>query len=305
MEEEESKMAMEAKGVLNPSTGSTHPSHAVHLAPIHLAVVSADIILDELRHLFWEGFPLDKKDRFPAHHYFQESSLLADVVLRHPISASFKLSNVDANEGMLWEKRWALRRLLAIMMASFGIGMMYYGMPLNLENLNANLHITVALNAAIELLSALVIFFFVDVMSRRRFMVGLMVVSGGCSLACTAMGGWLAVVLELFAFFGVFTSFMILMIYTVELFPTCVRTSALAVVRQAVVLGGVAAPAIVAVGRRRRFLSFDVFGIVIIFCALFFAFLPEIRGRGISDTMEEEESKMVMKAKGVINPSSS
>ncbi|XP_020589401.1 organic cation/carnitine transporter 2-like [Phalaenopsis equestris] len=153
-------------------------------------------------------------------------------------SVKTESGNLYSAMRMLREKRWALRRLLAIVMAGFGIGIMYHGMPLNLGNFNASLYIAVALNAAVELLSALVVFFLAEVMSRRRFMVGLMVVSGGCSLACTAMGGWLAVVVELLAFFGVFTAFAVLMIYMVELFPTCVRTSALAVVRQAVVEAG-------------------------------------------------------------------
>ncbi|KAI0529492.1 hypothetical protein KFK09_002044 [Dendrobium nobile] len=194
---------------------------------------------------------------------------------------------------MLWEKRWALRRLGSIMIVSFGVGMMYYGMPFNLGSLDANLYISVALNAAAELLSAFIVFFLASAVSRRRSMVVLMVVSGGCSLACTAIGGWLAVAVELVAFFGVYTSLSLVMIYNVELFPTCVRNSALAVLRTAVVLGGVAAPALVAAGRRRKFLSFGVFGIVIIFCGLFIVFLPETRGRALSDTMEEEEHKMI------------
>ncbi|KAH0469625.1 hypothetical protein IEQ34_001183 [Dendrobium chrysotoxum] len=203
---------------------------------------------------------------------------------------------------MLFEKPWALQRLAAIMIVSFGVGLMYYGMPLNLGNLNVNLYISVALNAASELPSAFVVFFLANVVSRRRSLIGLMIVSGGCSLACTAMGGWSAMVLELVAFFGACAAFYMEVIYTVELFPTCVRNSALAVVRQAVVLGGVAAPTMVAAGRRRKFLSFGVFGMVIILCGLFIVFLPETRGRAISDTMEEEEHK-VMEGRKIINPS--
>ncbi|PKU80733.1 organic cation/carnitine transporter 3-like [Dendrobium catenatum] len=212
----------------------------------------------------------------------------------------FALTSSDKTEShdlfsaarILWEKRWALRRLGTVMIVSFGIGMMYYGMPLNLSNLNASLYISVALNAATELLSEFVVFFLANVVSRRKSLVGLMVVSGGCSLACTAIGGWIAVVVELVAFFGVFTAISVHMIYSVELFPTCVRNSTLAVMRQALVLGGVVAPAMAVAGRKTKFLSFGVFGIVIIFCGLFAVFLPETRGRTISDTMEEEEHKM-------------
>ncbi|XP_020684439.1 organic cation/carnitine transporter 2-like [Dendrobium catenatum] len=194
---------------------------------------------------------------------------------------------------ILWEKPWALQRLVVILIGSFGIGLMYHGMLLNLWNLNANLYISAALNAVAELPSALIIFFSSNVISRRRTLVQLTIVSGGCSLACAAMGGWSAVVFELVAFFGACTALYIERIYAVELFPTYVRNSAMALQRQAVVLGGVAAPAMVALGRRGKVLSFGMFGIVIIFCGLFIMFLPETRGRAISDTMEEEESKMM------------
>ncbi|KAL0927907.1 hypothetical protein M5K25_002130 [Dendrobium thyrsiflorum] len=220
----------------------------------------------------------------------EETESFSDLAMTY--SEKTKSGGLYSVARILWEKPWALQRLLVILIVSFGIGLMYYGMPLNLGNINANLYISAALNAVAELPSAFIIFFLANVISRRRTLVWLTIVSGGCSLACTAMGGWPAVVFELVAFFGACTTFYIEIIYAVELFPTCVRNSAMAVQRQAVVLGGVAAPAMVALGRRRKFLSFGMFGIVIIFCGLFIMFLPETRGRAISDTMEEEESRM-------------
>jgi len=50
-------------------------------------------------------------------------------------------------------------------------------------------------------------------------------------------------------------------------------------VRQALVLGGVAAPVFAALGRQRSFWSFGVFGIAIGCSCLFVACLPETRGK--------------------------
>ena len=72
---------------------------------------------------------------------------------------------------------------------------------------------------------------------------------------------------------------------------TSVRNSAVGLVRQALVLGGVAAPVLVALGRERSFWSFGVFGLCIGCLGLFAACLPETRGRSMSDTMEEEEHR--------------
>lgn len=65
----------------------------------------------------------------------------------------------------------------------------------------------------------------------------------------------------------------------------------MSLVRQALVLGGVFCPMLVAAGREDEFASYGVFGIVIGCCGMFAACLPETRGSALCDTMEEEEQK--------------
>ncbi|KAH0469653.1 hypothetical protein IEQ34_001211 [Dendrobium chrysotoxum] len=202
-------------------------------------------------------------------------------------------NNIFSAASILCGKRWAVRRLAAITSVSFGVGMVYYGMPLNLGNLSADLYLSTALNAVAELPSSLAAFLIARWMNRRSSMVAFTTVSGICSIVCILMagGGWLEMAVELASFFAACTACNVVIIYSVELFPTCVRNSAIAVVRLVIVLGGAVAPVMVAMGRRRRFLSFGVFGTAIFFAGLFAGFLPETKGCGISDTMEEEEIK--------------
>lgn len=203
--------------------------------------------------------------------------------------------NIFSSAKKLWQNRWAFRRLAALMTVSLGVGMVYYGMPLNLGNLSSNLYLSVALNALTELPSSLLVFFLVGRMNRRSSTLAFTAASGVFSLACAAMGGggggWAEMGAELAAFFAACTAFSFVLIYSMELFPTCVRNSAIALVRQALVVGGAVAPVLVAAGRRRRAVSFGVFGLAIGCFGVFAACLPETRGRGMSDTMEEEESK--------------
>ncbi|KAK8918582.1 Organic cation/carnitine transporter 2 [Platanthera zijinensis] len=204
--------------------------------------------------------------------------------------------NIFSSAKRLWENRWAFRRLAALMTVSLGVGMVYYGMPLNLGNLSSNLYLSVALNALTELPSSLLVFFLVGRMNRRSSTLAFTAASCVFSLACAAMGGgggWAEMAAELAAFFAACTSFSFVLIYSMELFPTCVRNSAIAMVRQALVVGGMVAPVLVAAGRRRRVVSFGVFGLAIGCFGVFAACLPETRGRRMSDTMEEEESKEV------------
>ncbi|XP_020255174.1 organic cation/carnitine transporter 2-like [Asparagus officinalis] len=204
--------------------------------------------------------------------------------------------NVDVFSALkiLLEKKWALKRLTAVMIVAFGVGIMYYGMPLNVGNLSSNLYLSTTLNAFAELPSSLLAFFLINRISRRYSILVLTVISGVTSVACVFLtsGGW-QMGIEVVSFFSTVGALNVLIIYSVELFPTCVRNSGISMVRQALVFGGVFAPLLVAEGRKRKFLSFGVFGLVIGCCGMFAAYLPETRGSEISDTIEEEERKMV------------
>ncbi|TKV95754.1 hypothetical protein SEVIR_9G382800v4 [Setaria viridis] len=195
----------------------------------------------------------------------------------------------------VWERRWALRRLAAMMAASFGVGMVYFGMPLNVGSLGSNLYLSVAYNALAELPSAALACVLISRAGRRGSVIALAAASGACSLACAAIPRGAAAArmsAEVLSFFAACTAIDVMLVYSTELFPTSVRNSAVGLVRQAMVLGGVAAPVLIALGRERSlFWSFGVFGIAIGCSALFVACLPETMGKSMSDTMEEDEER--------------
>ncbi|KAL1537160.1 organic cation/carnitine transporter 3-like [Salvia divinorum] len=193
---------------------------------------------------------------------------------------------------ILLSKGWSCRRLVSMMVVGFGIGIIYYGMPLGLGNLSVNLYISVTLNALSEFPASLFTFLFIGKLNRKGAVLGLCVMSGICSVCCV-MVSWqgMQIVLELLSFFCACTAFDIVLIYTIELFPTSVRNSAVSMVRQALVFGGALSPLLVSAGRNNAFLSYGVFGVAIAVCALFVVCLPETRGRLLCDTMEEEERR--------------
>jgi len=195
---------------------------------------------------------------------------------------------------LLMQKKWSSRRLLLIMALGFGIGVVYYGMPLGLGNLSFNLYLSVTFNALSEIPSSLVTFFFIDKFKRRVALFVFCIISGVLSIMSTIEGElWSKVQIgfELISFFSACTSFSIYLIYTTELFPTCVRNSALSMARLAVVFGGAFSPLLVGAGRGNKFLCYGVFGLAIGFSGVFGVFLPETKGRALCDTMDEEENK--------------
>lgn len=191
---------------------------------------------------------------------------------------------------MLFEKRWCIQRMVAVMSIGLGTGMSYYGMPLGLGNLGTNLYVSAALNALSELPAALFTLLLIGRLNRRGALVGFAMVSGICSVL-SVMKLKVKLSLELVSFFCACTVVNVLLMFTIELFPTCVRNSAMSSVRQALVIGGVVGSFLAVAGRNMEFLSYGVFGIVIAACGLFAACLPETNGRSICDTMDEEERR--------------
>ncbi|XP_075643745.1 organic cation/carnitine transporter 3-like [Castanea sativa] len=202
--------------------------------------------------------------------------------------------NIFSTIKMLVQKRWAFRRLLPVLVIGFGSGMVYYGMPLGLGNLSFNLYLSVTLNALAEIPSSLITMLLIGKLNRKFSVLAFTTLSGIFSIMCALKGEvWtrLQIALELVSFFSACTAVDILLIFTIELFPTCVRNSATSLVRQAVVFGGVFGPMLVAADRRDGISSYGVFGLVIGCCGLFAICLPETRGRALCDTMDEEEHK--------------
>lgn len=178
-----------------------------------------------------------------------------------------------------------LRRLIMAMAVGFGIGVIYYGMPLSLGNLEFNLYISTAINALVEIPSSLMILYLAK-FARRDSLLALCITSGGCGVLCIFAGEWKVVEigLEMISFFAACTAYSLLLIYIAELFPTNTRNSAVAMVWQSVMFSGVISPVVIAAGEvYNKMLPNFVFGLVILVLGLLVMFLPE--------TMDEEEQK--------------
>ena len=166
--------------------------------------------------------------------------------------------------------------------------MVYYGMPLGLGNLSFNLYLSVTFNALAEIPSSLFTILLISKLNRKISVLTFTMISGIFSVMC-ALNGQLwtrfQIGLEIISFFSACTALNILLIFTIELFPTCVRNSATSMVRQAIVLGGVFSPMLLAAESKDGISSYVVFGLVIGSCGLFAVCLLETRCRALFDTI--------------------
>ncbi|XP_011000788.1 PREDICTED: organic cation/carnitine transporter 1-like [Populus euphratica] len=203
----------------------------------------------------------------------------------------------------LWRTKWAAKRMITVMMAGFGIGFVYYGVQLNVENLNFNLYFSVGLNALMEV-PAVVIGTILLGLTGRRLLFSLSAFLAGIScLLCivfahgkraknadkSSTGNWAQLAIEGIGFMAASVAFDVLYVYCIELFPTNVRNFAVSQSRQALMLGASIAPLLVAAGRLSPSLSFLVFGILSIFSGVLSWWLPETRNAPLYDTLKQEE----------------
>ncbi|KAF8031521.1 hypothetical protein BT93_D0668 [Corymbia citriodora subsp. variegata] len=213
-------------------------------------------------------------------------------------------------EESLWKTKWAAQRMILVMLAGFGVGFVYYGIQLNVENLNFSLYLTVALNAMMEIPAVFIGSVLLSFMNRRLLFSQSAFVAGVSCILCVIFarenrgsgdvdksGGsrsWAQLIIEGVGFMAASLAFDVIYIYCVELFPTNVRNSAVSMLRQALMLGASIAPVLVAVGRLSPSFSFLAFGSLSIFSGVLSLWLPETRNAPLYETLrqqEEEESR--------------
>ncbi|KAL3498844.1 hypothetical protein ACH5RR_041576 [Cinchona calisaya] len=203
---------------------------------------------------------------------------------------------VDSNQSLittLLKNKSVLQQLILAMSVGFGIGMVYYGIPLGVGNLDFNIYLSAAFNALLEIPSAALTFYLAKC-RRRCSLLALSTVSGVCGIACILVGKWkgLQMGLELTSFFSACAAFNLLLIYAVEIFPTSTRNSALSMVWQAIVLSGAISPLVIAIAEDyNKILPHFVFGVLILILGSLVIFLPETMSGNHSITLAEQEEE--------------
>ncbi|XP_052207789.1 organic cation/carnitine transporter 4-like isoform X2 [Diospyros lotus] len=187
-------------------------------------------------------------------------------------------------------------RLFLSVGINFLCSVVYYGLSLNVVNLETNLYLNVFLNAVAEMPAFLLTAILLDKIGRKPLAIGTQWFSGFFCIIGGLVGGngaWkvVRIVCGFWGIFGMGVTYNLLFIYTVELFPTVVRNTALGCATQAAQMGAILTPFVVVVGGWMQFAVFGLCGLVgglLAFC------LPETLNRPLYDTlggMDEGESR--------------
>ncbi|KAJ9182765.1 hypothetical protein P3X46_006722 [Hevea brasiliensis] len=167
----------------------------------------------------------------------------------------------------------------------------YYGISLNVVNLETNLYLNVLLNAVAEMPAFTITALLLNKFGRKPLAIGTQWFSGIFCLMGSLMGNagiWkiMRMICGILGIFGMAGTYNLLFIYTAELFPTVVRNAALGCATQAAQMGAILAPFVVVLGGALPFAVFAVCGIMgglLAFC------LPETLNQPLYDTMSGME----------------
>ncbi|KAF3605848.1 hypothetical protein DY000_02045521 [Brassica cretica] len=164
-----------------------------------------------------------------------------------------------------------------------------------LRDINVNIYLSETLNAVVELPSFVITPIILERVNRRSSVLVNTLLGGASGVLCFVLSvlgkTGIAFAFELATFFCARIGFNLMAVYMVEMFPTCVRSSATMMFRQALVVGGACCPLIASIGRDLPSVSFAIFGIAMSGLGLFVLILPETKGSSLCDTMEEQEKR--------------
>ncbi|KAI9083086.1 hypothetical protein K1719_034990 [Acacia pycnantha] len=177
-------------------------------------------------------------------------------------------------------------RLFLAVAISFLCSVVYYGLSLNVVNLDTNIFMNVLLNALAEMPAFTITALMLDKFGRKPLAIGTLWFSGVFCLLGSLMknvGMWkvVKVVCGLLGIFGMAGTYNLLFIYTAELFPTVVRNAALGCATQAAQMGAILAPFVVVLGGGLPFAVFAACGIA---AGLLGFYLPETMDQPLYDT---------------------
>ncbi|GFO36513.1 organic cation transporter protein [Plakobranchus ocellatus] len=190
-------------------------------------------------------------------------------------------------------------RTLIIAFNRFVIDLGYYGISLNVDHLSGNLFINYTLSSAVETAGIVVVLLLISRLGRKPLYSGSMVI-GALGFLLSTLPTFFgddkdeeySVGLVMVGKFGVSAAYAVIYVYCSEIFPTSVRSSAMALMFICGMIGAVVSPYVVEISESmsdpmRAAFPMLVFGSSSLAAALLSLLLPETKDKNMPDNIDD------------------
>ncbi|KAM0932765.1 putative major facilitator, sugar transporter, major facilitator superfamily [Dioscorea sansibarensis] len=189
-------------------------------------------------------------------------------------------------------------RFILVVFISLLSSTAYYGLSLNVMNLKTNLYLGVMLNGVAEIPASIFTSIALKWFGRRPFTIGIMLFGGvvcgvGSLLGDVGVVRMVKMMCGVMGIFAMTSTYNLLYVYSLELFPTVVRNAAVGCVSQSGQIGAMVATFVVVIGGRWPFVVFAVGGVV---GGVLASLLPETLDQPLYDTMDGLERGELQKS---------
>ncbi|XP_071112698.1 organic cation transporter protein-like [Haliotis cracherodii] len=244
----------------------------------------------------------------------------AEVIIRHaarvnkvtiPDSAmQFEKEDRDSKLKMpktsilqLFTHRTLFVRTMVLFFSWMTVSVAYFGLSSNTDNLGAgSLHLNSLLACLVEYPSSILCLLLLDRMGRKALLCAFMTLGGAaCILSVITIlfvddaNQWSTVTLSMIGKMCASGAFGVVYVYSTEIFPTVVRSSALGLSSSFARIGGMVAPYFIDLGKEvggkwGRALPLLLFGCLAFVSGLLDISLPETLNRDLPETLEDAKN---------------
>ncbi|XP_070567961.1 organic cation transporter protein-like isoform X1 [Ptychodera flava] len=174
----------------------------------------------------------------------------------------------------------------------------YFGISYNTSALSGDDYVNAFLSALVEIPAYLIGIWMMDFRYfGRRWSVFITLMLSGLGCTCAVLVptcgniAWLEVTFAMVGKFAITASYGMIYVYSVELFPTPVRSIGVGVCSTSASLGGLLAPQLLLLKKYWKPLPFVAFGVTSLTAAMLTLQLPETRSKKLPETLEEGEQQ--------------
>ncbi|XP_041475653.1 organic cation transporter protein-like [Lytechinus variegatus] len=193
----------------------------------------------------------------------------------------------------VFRHRSMCKRTIILMYAWAVCAMVYHGLSLSTSNLGIDVYLSFFVSAAIELPAYILSIFIVEHpwFGRKRSTVIMMLCGGvACVLTIFITPGPVRAGVAFIGKFGISGAFNLIYLFTLELYPTILRTVGLGICSMAGRIANMLAPLVLLTGDLWIHSPLLIFGTCTVLSGLLCLFLPETRGKKLPETVEDGEN---------------